>query len=298
MPWSKKPVSWKDPDTGDAMVSVAFTWDLPQAKTICTWWAKAGYHVRAGGPAVRLQPEYLSGVADCSPPTGHTWPEAIIHHNPLATVTSRGCIRSCSFCAVPLIEGDLVELEEWTPRPLVSDNNLLACSRKHFDRVIDSLKTLHATKAYPIDFNQGLDLRLLTPYHADRLAELNCLPRLALDHSRLIPTYARAHDILRRAGFPKKLMPTYVLIGYDDDPADALHRLRLVQNMGANPYPMRYNPYDVLERDSYVGPNWTDELLSKTMRYWTRLRYLGGIPFADFVAGARPPRHRTTEATP
>ena len=282
-PWSKKPVSWKDETTGDAMVSVVFTWDLPRAKTICSWWAAAGYYVRAGGPAVRLQPEYLADVADCSP--GHT--EALTRHNPLATLTSRGCIRRCSFCAVPLLEGDLVELTDWTPRRIVCDNNLLACSRKHFDQVIDSLKQLHAPKAYPIDFNQGLDLRLLTPYHADRLAELNCIPRMSLDHSSLIPVYMRAHSILRKAGFPKKRLATYILIGYDDTPADALHRIKLVQRLGANPYPMRFNPYDVLERDSYVGPNWTDDLLSSFMRYWTRLRYLGGIPFAEFVAGRR-----------
>ena len=143
--WSKKTVEWIDGDT--AYVSVPFTWNLPKAFSRCSALRQEGYKVRAGGPAVSLIPDYLESVALIGGDI-----EAVTHHNSEATFTSRGCIRQCSFCAVPKTEGYLRELPSWDPRRLVCDNNILATSRSHFNRVIDSLKHIEG-----VDFNQGLD---------------------------------------------------------------------------------------------------------------------------------------------
>ena len=113
-------------------MSVPFTWNLPQAYSLCVWYRQLGYRVRAGGPAVKLIPRYLAEVADIG---GEV--DALKKHNPNATFTSRGCVRNCPFCAVPRIEGQLRELTDWEPKPIICDNNLLACSRRHFDLVID-----------------------------------------------------------------------------------------------------------------------------------------------------------------
>ena len=40
---------------------------------------------------------------------------------------------------------------------------------------------------------------------------------------------------------------------------------------------------DALVKDSYVGPHWTEHELHRMQRYWSRLRYLGGIPYEEFV---------------
>jgi hypothetical protein len=203
--------------------------------------------------------------------------DALPRHNPAATFTSRGCIRQCSFCAVPRLEDDLRELDDWPIRPIVCDNNLLATSRAHFDRVVDSLKPLRH-----VDFNQGLDARLLTRYHAGRLAELDCTVRLALDSTRNESAFMEAYHLLRKAGIPKKRIRVYVLIGYQDSPDDALHRLQLVRGLGVTPNPMRYNPLDSLMRDAYVGPNWTDRELTRYVRYWSHLQFFGAVPFEEF----------------
>jgi len=257
----------------NALLSVVFTWDLPYAYSRAVWLRAEGYHVVAGGPAVRLMPDYLTDVAeigtDCS--------SALEWHNPSATFTSRGCIRRCSFCAVPLTEGKLVELKDWEPRPIVCDNNLLACSRKHFDDVIDKLKPLRG-----IDFNQGLDARLLTKHHAQRLAELDCMVRLAFDHVSNESALMDAVCFLRGAGFPWHRMRVYVLVGYNDTLEDALYRLNFVRQLGMKPNPMRYNPLDTLARDSYVAPGWTSKELTRYVRYWANLRFFGAIPFEDF----------------
>lgn len=256
------------------MLSVVFTWDLPAAYQRAVWLKQLGYTVHAGGPAVKLMPEYLSSVAITNLDNG----PCVQRHNPLATFTSRGCIRRCPFCAVWRIEGDLCELDDWPVRPIDCDNNLLACSRKHFDRAIDRFKPLKW-----VDFNQGLDARLLNEYHADRLAELNCMVRLAFDSVQYESQFMRAFEILRKAGLPKKRIRVYVLVGFEDTPDDALYRLHTVADLGIDPNPMRYNPLDTLQRDSYVGSGWTDAELTRYVRYWANLRYFRAVPFEEFT---------------
>ncbi len=269
--WSGGTAAWVEGDT--AYLSVAFTWGLPLAYARAAWYRSMGCQVRAGGPAVSLMPDYLAGVAE----TGGEV-DALPRHNPNATITSRGCIRRCPFCAVPRIEGDLRELGTWPVRPIVCDNNLLACSRRHFDRVVDSLKPVRA-----VDFNQGLDARLLTAYHAQRLAELDCMVRLAWDDVRSESQVMDAIAALRAAGFPKHRIRCYVLLGYADTPDDARYRLESVAGMGIKPNPMRYNPLDALVRDQYVGEHWTDDLERQYMRYWANLRYTQAVPFDEWL---------------
>ena len=271
--WSGGVAEWIDGPT--AYLSIVFSWNLPAAYSRAAWLHAQGYRVRAGGPAVALNPTYLADVAEIG---GEI--DALSRHNPNATVTSRGCIRRCPFCAVPRIEGNLRELADWEPKPIVCDNNLLACSHAHFDRVIDRLKSLHS-----VDFNQGLDARLLTKYHADKLAELDlyCV-RLAWDSVWMEGQFMTAFEHLRSAGIPKRYIRVYVLIGFDDGPADALYRLETVRNLGILPNPMRYQPLNSLRRDEYVAANfgWSDAELRRYMRYWSNLIRVGAVPFKDF----------------
>jgi hypothetical protein len=270
--WSKQFIEHNE--NGTTRLSIAFTWDLPAAYQRAVWLSSMGQRVMAGGPAVSLMPGYLSDVAEI----GSDWPGALQRHNQLATRTSIGCIRGCSFCAVPRTEGKLRELSDWPIGPLHCDNNLLACSRTHFDRVIDRAKPLPW-----VDFNQGLDARILTKHHADRFAELKRpMIRLAFDHIKTESQFMRAYELLRAAGITKHQIRVYVLVGYKDTPEDALYRLRLVANLGIDPNPMRYNPLDSLVRDSYVGPNWTDSELTRYIRYWANLRWFRAVPFEEF----------------
>ena len=270
--WSGGLAEWID-GAGTACLSVAFTWKLQDAYQRAVWLRAEGYKVRAGGPAVRVLPEYMAEIADCA----GDCPDAIARHNPNATVTSRGCVWQCPFCVVPKTEGTLVELKAWPVRPIVCDNNLLACSVRHFDRVVDSLKPLKG-----IDFNQGLDARLLTQRHADRLAELDCIVRLAWDRVQTGGQVMRGIERLRKAQIPKARIQCYVLIGYDDTPEDALFRLRTLRNMGIRPNPMRYQPLDSVRRNQYVAPAWSDDELKRYMKYWSRLAYYDAIPFEEF----------------
>lgn len=286
--WSKGYLQWQDPD--HVYISAVFSWQLQQAFANATFWAAEGKHVIAGGPAVAYQPSFLADVADCS----QTLPDAIRLHNPNATFTTRGCLRQCPFCAVPTIEGSFHEIPDFTPRPIVCDNNFLASSRAHFDRVIDALKPLEK-----VDFNQGLDARLLTKYHADRIAELDtdCI-RLAWDTVAYESAFRRAWHILREAGFSKRHIRVYVLFGFDDTPDDALHRFTTIwRELGSYPWPQRYQPLDTPKKNAYIAPNWTPFLLTKFQRYWANIRYLSNIPFTEFDPYLRKPKPTTEVPT-
>lgn len=270
--WSGGYIEWK---AGNVVnISAVFSWQIQDAFKRTVHHRQKGRIVRVGGPAITMNPQPFVGLADLGQDE-----EVLIRHNPEATITSRGCIRKCGFCIVPEIEGDLVELTQWKPNPIVCDNNLLACSRGHYNRVIDSLKGFTG-----IDFNQGLDARLLQHHHAERLTELDLRKiRLAWDHVDDESTIFRAINLLRKLGIPKKKLAVYVLIGYDDTPDDALYRLQTLHFAGVQPNPMRYQPPLTEKRDSYVEFGWTDRELHRFMRYWHNLRWFGGIPFEEFT---------------
>lgn len=273
MGWSNGLIDWVDGDT--AYVSAVFSWQRQQAYMRAIHYQTAGYHVKVGGPAVMFD----SGMFSAFDITGS--PDALARHNPDATFTSRGCIRKCSFCAVPKIEGALVELSDWKVKPIICDNNLLACSDAHFDRVIDRLLE---HKLVGIDFNQGLDARLMTEHHAMRFAELpkDTIIRLAWDNIKTEGKYRETFDLLVRCGIKPQQIRVYVLIGYKDTPQDALYRLDTVRSMGALPNPMRYQPLNAEKRNSYIDENWNDRLLRDTMRYYSKLNWFGGFSFDEY----------------
>jgi len=270
--WSDGYVEWSDGNI--VYISVVFSWKLKKAQERINYFKSKNNYVIVGGPAVLYDQTYLSNVDEIN----LFMEDIIAKHNPNATFTTRGCIRKCKFCIVNKIEKEFLELNDWPIRPIICDNNLLVSSSKHFNSVIDKLKPLKG-----IDFNQGLDARLLTKEMASRLAELDlyCV-RLAWDHIKLEKDFLRAVDLFVSVGIPKKKIRTYILIGYNDTPEDALYRLQTTKDLGMWPNPMRYQPLDVEKRNGYVDPNWTDRQLKNYMRYWSCLRYLEHIKFEDY----------------
>lgn len=268
--WLKGIASWKV--GGTLYLSVPFTWLLDDARRLAR--SHKG-RVVAGGPAVDLCRDTIDWAE--TPPTCPY--DTLAMHNPLATFTTRGCPNRCRFCAVPRIEGEFRELPTWRPAPVVCDNNLLAASRRHVERVVDSLLVFEH-----VDFNQGLDARLFTAWHAGQLARLkSCKVRFALDAVGAADTVANAIAIARKAGLED--FGCYVLVGFNDTPTDAVERLELVRMWGVRPNPMRYQPLDAQEKNAYVAPGWTDYDLQRTCRYYSRLRWLEHIPFADYHCG-------------
>lgn len=256
--WRKGIASWR---VGKSLYqSIPFTWLLPEAERMAK---QHKGRVVAGGPAVKLMgAPWADSIPDLVPY------DTLSFHNPLATFTTRGCPNRCSFCAVPKIEGEFKQLTSWKHAPVICDNNLLASTKYHFERVIDSLIP------FPVcDFNQGLDARLFTSYHADQLARLKKPHiRFSWDSIKTEGAVTDAVNLCKKYGF--RDIGVYVLLGFKDTPEDAKYRLEKVRSWGLFPNPSRFQPLDCLQKNSYVAPGWTETELRKMMKYYYRLGWL------------------------
>ncbi len=268
-PWPVNGVgTWQEGRT--LMVSIAFTWALSEVYERLATRSYLYDEVVVGGPAVILMPGRFDDLPHVT--EGQESLCALHHLNPDATFTTRGCVRRCQFCAVPEIEGAFRELDDWPDRPVVCDNNLLAASEGHLSRVFDRLEGHDWC-----DFNQGLDTRLLTDAHVERIARLKApVVRLALDHPSGCGAWETAFDRLRSGGIPKSAIRSYVLVAFLTDPGDAWERCEFVESHGALVLPQWYHALDALHHNVVTAEQrewgWTEGDRSRIMGYYYRRR--------------------------
>lgn len=203
----------------EVRVSCAFTWDRPKAERLARAWGQY-YPTTIGGPAYD------------DPGNGFVAGQYVRRG---VTFTSRGCPNQCPFCFVPKREGKLRELPV-VPGNVIQDNNILACSSHHLDRVFDMLKTQHG-----IEFKGGLQASRITDQVAERFASLSIKSLwLACDYPEAVKPLERAVRRLQRHGFNRNKVYCYVLIGNDREENEV--RLRSVFDIGALPFAQLYQP--------------------------------------------------------
>jgi radical SAM superfamily enzyme YgiQ (UPF0313 family) len=200
--------------------------------------------------------------------------------------TSRGCNNRCPYCAVWRIEGPLNSAKRSIKhlvypkhnRIILLDNNFL--QNPYWRDICDELEELGKY----VDFNQGLDARLITSRVANRLSKLKLdsgggiKVRLGYDSSSLRSYVEKAIKYLNSAGINGRRIMVYVLFNYNDDPEDFFNRVRDVLNWGAVAYPMRYEPLDALEKNSYISPKWTREEIEMVQKARRVIGYGGAFP--------------------
>ncbi len=271
--WPKAPTYWLEDDTGYA--SVPFTWTIPEvvAEIKSSLFAKRWV---VGGPAVYLQPEVFAEIENVT--ILEHLPGVLQRVNPQATKTSFGCVNKCEFCAVPQTEGEIVELDEWPDLPMICDNNLLACTAAHVDKVLD-----RAEKHTGVDFNQGLDFRLMTPHVMKRLSRLKkATIRVALDSEHLRDKWASAIDSMIAHGIYKSYIRSYVLVGFKGTPESDWERCKFVESKGVKPLPQWFHPLDAKEWNGVTteqkGLGWTKHKQKRLMDYHYQHRDIGAEP--------------------
>lgn len=205
--------------------------------------------------------------------------------------SSRGCIRKCSFCAVPALEGKPFQSRPSTrirhlvhpdhKRVILWDNNILG--EAHWREVVAELKEIGAEA----DFNQGLDARLVTDESAKALAEIN-LPtlRLAYDFVNMRDAMKKCVMTLRKALTRNRYRHVccYVLYNYKDTPQDLYERVRDLLAWGVAAYPMRYQPLSgefAFDKDSYIAPTWTARELEMVANARRVIGFGGAFPPYD-----------------
>ena len=163
---------------------------------------------------------------------------------------TRGCIRNCPWCVVPKKEGKICAYDTWQhiKRPdskkiVFMDNNVLAS-----DHGIAQIEEM-SHEDIRIDFNQGLDARLIDREKAKYLANCKWIKylRVACDTTSMLPVIKQALAYLGEYGLKPTKVWSYVLI---EDVEDAHHRIVELDKMGITPFAQPYRDFET----NYVNP--------------------------------------------
>ena len=159
---------------------------------------------------------------------------------------TRGCPRGCDFCHVASKEGkcsvkvaDLSEFWRGQKKIVLCDPNILAC-KEH----IELLEQL-AESGAKVNFNQGLDVRLITDKN------LEVLKRINLDSIHFAFGRWQDKDLIepklrlfkQKTGFNRnkgKVM-VYILTNFDTTLEQDIYRIQLCRELNFSPYPMIYD---------------------------------------------------------
>lgn len=206
---------------------------------------------------------------------GKKWDGSIIF-------SSRGCHNRCKFCAVPTLEGKmnsernsiLPYIEPEYSRVIFFDNNFLA--NRYSGAIFDELVELDKK----VDFNQGLDAKLITEQNAKRIADLKLDDsiRLAYDSIDRKKYVLKAIERLIDAGIKKRDIFVYALFNYIDTPEDFFSRVKDILNSGVVCYPMRYEPTFAIEKNYYISPNWTPHQVQMVQQARRVIGFGGAFP--------------------
>ena len=229
-----------------------------------------------GTPIEELVPDY--GILEQIP---YTYPVRDAYFG----YASRGCIRKCSFCGVPKLEGAQREMPpllglvagveaKFGPKKdlILMDNNVVASFR--YKEVIAEIRdigfhrgaVLERPGSPPVkrrvDFNQGVDARILakTPMYLREMSTICIDPlRIAFDHVGMRKVYVRSVEMAAEHGLTS--LSNYMLYNFMDTPWDLYERMNINIALNARlgiriwSFPMRYLPVTMKDR-SHVGRNW------------------------------------------
>ena len=202
------------------------------------------FPVQVGGSGVNLQTELSNDIE-------HILPDYSLYDIDRSLgFTSRGCIRKCAFCVVREKEGlikDHAPITEFLHpehnKLILLDNNFLASPRckENFEYLI-----AHKIK---VNFNQGLDIRLVNEENAKLLKETKYSTwkfntkrvSFAYDSPKHKNIVNKGVQILKDAGISTRSLMFYVLVGYNSTFEEDMGRIDHLLELGIDPYIMRYN---------------------------------------------------------
>lgn len=196
---------------------------------------------------------------------------------------SRGCIRRCPFCVVPRKEGEIREDRDITlvcmgfdgkrrHDVILMDNNFLANRLEYISDQVEKSVRLKLR----LDFNQGLDARLMTEDHARILGRVRWLNyiRFACDSAAQVEPVVNAMRLMRGVGYRREFMVYFLA----KDAAETYARIRavMVGDGRVTPFVM---PYRDLDGD---GSDAVDEDVKHLARWANRVKIRKSCSFEQY----------------
>ena len=159
---------------------------------------------------------------------------------------TRGCPRGCEFCIVGKKEGkcsvkvaDLSEFWNGQRKIVLCDPNILACKdwRDLLQQLIDSRAE--------IDFNQGLDIRLISEEKARllnqiKIKEIHFAWDRYQDKEKILPKLKLFASITKHSPNAHKAI-VYTIVNFDTTIEQDLERIYTLRDLGYWPYVMIYD---------------------------------------------------------
>lgn len=162
------------------------------------------------------------------------------------------------------------QLEMFT---VLSENKLLdeSIAKKETIQALDEYFRPFFKKLYKnkpklrfVDFNQGIDARLLTDEKMKKLAEIPVRPlRIAFDDWEIREIYEKAVRVA--AKYDIKDMSNYLLYNYNDKPIELYNKIKMnvdlceELNIRIYSFPMKYHPIqdpNYFRNRTYIGSHW------------------------------------------
>ncbi|MCL3782698.1 hypothetical protein EMN47_20115 [Prolixibacteraceae bacterium JC049] len=235
-----------------------------------------------------ILPDFRKYGIDVLPPDysifdGQELPFNDILRNNYLIRSTKGCTRNCNFCDVNKICEDYIDRlpiqpiinyiknrhEEKKDILFFDDNTLIS---SNFHKIIEELIDVGfyrgaklSRKIRACDFNQGIDLRLLTDEKLQLISSICLKPvRFAFDDINLSSLFKSKIKKVINSGL--RNISVYVLYNYNDSPKDFYERLLISvmynkdYNSRISSFPMKYIPNNQVNR-KYIGRYWTKRKL-------------------------------------
>ena len=193
--------------------------------------------------------------------------------------SSRGCNRNCYFCVVPRKEGKFhinqhpSEFHDPNHKKIMLLDNNVLFDKDWFFEVTDWI----IKNNLKVDFNQGLDIRLMDNDVAKRLAELRPIDNwhFAFDNIDYQDDVLKGIKILNNAGVNVRARANWYVYLHNDDQFDnALERCNILRKNNALAYIM-------VNRDAIRTQRMTD------LKRWTRPQIFFTTDFEGYIRGCK-----------
>jgi hypothetical protein len=207
-----------------------------------------------GGTGIDFFNRLPNEIENCKP-SYKLWPSCNYHLG----FSMKGCRFKCEFCCVPKKEGrpqDVSDIESLLINPnggnrlMLLDNDFFGGDawRERLSEIIElGLK---------VSFCQGLNIRTITDEQAFLLSKVNFYSQsfkermlsFAWDRAKDEKFIFRGINRLNKAGIKNYQMQFFVLVGFDSDMDEDLHRINRLHSIGCKPFVMPYNKDDTYQK--------------------------------------------------